>query len=403
MNFARKAMVHSVLSLGVLAVTATWAGVASTSEQALTSDAGLITISGIVTDSSGNPVGGNVVITVNGSMQQHTFSDYYTGLYSVSVKPGSYSLSASTQCLTFSPSIENLNNLTANATVNFVGSGNDAITNCEPSSSAGGTSGSLTLSGVVTSAGHPVPGALVTFSGSAQGFRYADETGAYSFLVNPGSYSIQVSEGCNSYSPSVVNLNNLKTSKTENFVGSGNCPPAPLSFCSQFDSAFNLASMGDVCVPNITTNNCPDRFDTWEFDIEDNTGFINGTDCRFGKFAPPVFTSLTAAQWGLEVNNFIVYLFGCPYVGAQIGPLSDGLVPSFLLAQGVHFTTADLLAMSDDLVAGIEQTLSSNGSPALSPAQLSALQAQLAYVAANVPGQIKSPNYTFSTCGDAGL
>ena len=161
--------------------------------------------------------------------------------------------------------------------------------------------------------------------------------------------------------------------------------------------------MGDVCVPNITTNNCPDRFDTWEFYIEDDTGFINGTDCRFGKFAPPVFTSLTAAQWGLELNNFIVYLFGCPYVGAQIGPLSDGLVPSFLLAQGVHFTTADLLAMSDDLVAGIEQTLSSNGSPALSAAQLSALQAQLAYLAANVPGQIKSPSYTFSTCGDGGL
>ncbi len=84
-------------------------------------------------------------------------------------------------------------------------------------------------------------------------------------------------------------------------------------------------------------------------------------------------------------------------------PLSDGLVPSFLLAQGVHFTSADLLAMSDDLVAGIEQTLSSNGSPPLSAAQLSALQAQLAYVAANVPGQITSSKYTFSTCGDAGL
>lgn len=402
MKSVKTRMGHSLLSLGALAVTAVSAISAqtATAAQPLVADAGLITISGIVTDSSGNPVGGNVVISLNGSMQEHTLSNYYTGFYSISVKPGSYSISASTQCLTFSPSVVNLNNLTANTTVDFVGSGNDQITNCEPASSAGGTSGSLTLSGVVTSAGHPVPGALVTFSGSAQGFRYADETGAYSFLVNPGSYSIQVSGGCESYSPNVVNLNNLTTSKTENFVGSGNCPPAPLSFCSQFDTDFQLSSLGDVCVPNITTNSCPDRFDTWEFNMELDTGFINGSDCRFGLFAPPLFTSLSAAQYGVQLNNFILYLFGCPYVGAQIGPLADGLVPSFLLAQGAHFTTADLAALNADFVAGVQQALSSNGSAPLTAAQLSALESELAYLAANVPGQVNSSKYTYSTCGN---
>src|SRR4029077_20365632 len=104
----------------------------------------------------------------------------------------------------------NLNNLTANATVNFVGSGNDSVTNCSPLASSGGTSGSITLSGHVTSAGHPVPGAQVLLHGSAQGFRYADMTGAYSFSINPGSYSLDVTQGCNSYSPNVANLNNLK-------------------------------------------------------------------------------------------------------------------------------------------------------------------------------------------------
>ena len=400
MNSGKKRLGSSLLSLGLLVVASGTAILASTATAAPppVSDAGLITISGVVTDSSGNPVGGNVVITINGTMQQRTLSNLYTGFYSVSVKPGSYSVSASTQCLTFTPSVTNLNNLTSNATVNFVGSGNDEITNCEPASSGGGTSGSLTLSGVVTSAGHPVPGALVTLNGSSQGFRYADETGAYSFLVNPGSYSLSVSGGCGSFSPGVVNINNLKTSKTENFTGSGNCPPAPLSFCSQFDADFQLASLGDVCVPNITTNNCVDRFDTWEFNIENDTGFVNGNDCRFGLFAPPLFSSLTAAQYIVELNDFILYLFGCPYVGSQIGALSDGLVPSFLLAQGVHFTTADLQALSDDLVAAIEQTLSDNGSAPLTAAQLSALQAQLAYVASNVPGQVKSSKYTFSTC-----
>ena len=408
MNFEKRYLRHSLLCFGALATSTLSAcggkiaGEASTADQPLTSDAGLITISGIVTDSSGNPVGGEVVITVNGSMQERVYANLYTGLYSISLKPGSYSVSASTQCLTFSPGVVNLNKQTTNATVNFIGSGNDLIANCEPASSSGGTTGSLTLSGHVTSAGHPVPGAKVTFSGSAQGFRYADETGAYSFLVNPGSYSINVSGGCNSYSPNVVNLNNLTKSQTENFVGSGNCPPAPLALCPLFDTDFQLSSYGDVCVSNITTNNCVDRFNTWEFNMENDTGFLNGTDCRFGQFAPPLFNSVTAGQTIVQLNNFILYLLGCPYVGTQIGPLSDGLVPSFLLADGYHFTTADLQALSDDLVAGIQQTLSDNGSAALTSAQLSAIQSQLAYLQTTVPGQIKSSSYTFSTCGDAG-
>jgi hypothetical protein len=394
--------------LGILVVAALWAcggkiaGESSSTAQRLSGDAGLVTISGIVTDSSGNAVGAEVVITVNGTMHLRALSNALTGNYSLSVKPGSYSVSASTQCLTFSPGVVNLNNLNANATVNFVGSGNDLIANCEPASSSGGTSGSLTLSGHVTSAGHPVPGAKITVNGSSQGFRYADETGAYSFLVNPGSYSVSVSGGCGSYSPNVVNLNNLKASTTEDFVGSGNCPPAPLALCSLLDTDFQLASFGDVCLASITTNSCLDRFNVWEFNVENDTGFVNSTDCRFGQFAPPLFNSQTGGQYIVQLNNFILYFLGCPYVGAQIGPLNDGLVPAFLLAQGVHFTTADLQGLSDDFVAGISQSLSDNGSPPLSSAQLSAIQSQLAYLATLVPGQTKSSKLSFSTCGDAG-
>ena len=375
----------------------------TTSQAVSGSDAGLLTISGVITDSTGNSVGTEVLVSLNGSAQKVAFSNPFTGAYSFTVKPGSYSITPSTQCLTFTPDVVNLNNLTANATVNFVGSGNDPITNCSPLASSGGTSGSVTLSGHVTSAGHPVPGAQIKLNGSSQGFRYADMTGAYSFSVNPGSYSLNVTQGCNSYSPNVVNLNNLNASKTQDFVGSGNCPPAPLMMCPFFDAAFQLSSLGDVCSPIITTNSCLDRFFTWQGNMINNLGFVNGTDCRFGKFAPPLFNDLNAAQTLAQLSNFILYFFGCPFVGSQIGPLVDGLVPAFLLAQGFHFTTADLEALSEDFIASINQTLSDNGSPALTSAQLSAIQAQLDYLEANVPGQVNSSTLSFSTCAaDAG-
>jgi hypothetical protein len=374
-------------------------GTGAIAQQAVTgSDAGLLTISGHVTDSSGNAVGTEVLISLTGSAQTHTFSNAATGAYSLSVKPGSYSITASTQCPTFNPGVVNLNNLTANTTVDFLGSGNDVITNCEALASVGGTSGTLTLSGHVTSAGHPVPGAKIVLSGSSQGFRYSDESGAYSFMVNPGSYSLNTSGACNSFAPSVVNLNNLKTSKTEEFLGSGNCPPAPLSLCPLFDTDFQLASLGDVCAANITTNSCADRLFTWQFNMLIDLPAFNGTDCRFGKFGPPLLSSLDVSQTIGQLSNFILYFMGCPYVGTQIGPLVDGLVPQVLLSRGVHFTTADLQALSDDYVAAIKQTLSDNGSPPLTSAQLSAIQAQLAFLASKVPGTVNSSTLTFSTC-----
>jgi hypothetical protein len=376
--------------------------VGSTRQAITGSDAGLITISGTVLDSSGNAVQAPVTMTLSGSTRHVAFADPFTGKYSFSVAPGSYSLIASTQCLSFDPGVVNLNNLTASTTVNFTGSGNDVVTNCEPPSSSGGTSGTLTISGVVTAAGHPVPGAKVSLNGSSQGFRYADENGAYSFLVNPGSYSVSVAQGCSSYSPSVDNLNNLRTNATANFQGSGNCPPAPLALCTLFDNAYQVSSFGDVCLPNVTTNDCVDRFPLWDVNIINAFSPVSGTDCRFGQWVPPLFNDLTATQTLIQLQNFILYFLGCPYVGTQIGPLNDGLVPTTLLNQGFKFTTADLQALSDDFVAALNGALEAAGAPDLTAAQVSAVQAQLAYLATTVPGQVKGSTFTFSTCGDAG-
>lgn len=361
-----------------------------------------ITISGTVLDSSGNPISPPVTIALNGSAQKQTLSDPSTGAYSFTVAPGSYSLSASTQCLVFAPGVSNLNNLVANTTVNFVGSGNDLLANCEPATSSGATSGTLTIHGVVTSAGHPVAGAKVTLNGSTQGFRFSDETGAYSFSVNKGSYSVNVTEACKTYAPAITNLNGITTSQTANFTGSGNCPPAPLNLCPTFDTDFSLASFGDVCVPAVTTNACIDRLFVWDSAFLFGFPAITGADCRFGQWSNGLFTLPEINEYLEQLEFFIVYLAGCPYVGTQAGPLTDALVPQPLVAQGFKFTTADVQALSDDFVLGVEQTLAANGTP-LTSAQLTALRAQLAYLQTTVPKVVSSSTLTYSTCAaDAG-
>lgn len=362
--------------------------------------AGSITISGTIADSSGNPIEPQVAVTLTGSAQKQTFTDPATGAYSFTVAPGSYSISASLECLAFAPNVVNLNNITTNQNVNFTGSGDNIITNCEPPSSSGGTSGSLTIHGSVTSAGQPVAGAKVTLNGSAQGFRYADETGAYTFSVNPGSYSVSASEGCNSYSPSPENLNNIKTSQTVNFTGSGNCPPAPLTLCPTLDSDFDLSALGDVCVANVTTNSCVDRLFVWDSAFEFSFPPLIETDCRFGQWAN-IFTITDLNDYLQQLEFFIVYAMGCPYVGTQVGPLTDGLVPADLVAGGFKFTTADVAALSQDFLSTVETVLSANGTP-LTSAQINALTAQMTYLQDNVPGVVNSSSLTYSTCADGG-
>jgi hypothetical protein len=404
-RFARSLLcICAVLSLGIAACGGKVSDVELTgsTHEALSSDAGLITISGAVTDASGNPsTNGDVIVTLTGSAQKMTTASPFTGQYSFSVAPGSYSVSAGNTCITFTPSVANLNNLKANATVNFVGSGSNQVTNCEALSGSGGTSGPLTLSGHLTSAGNPVVGAKVSLSGSTQGFRYADESGAYTFSVSNGSYTLSVAGACASYSPSVANLNNIKTSKTQDFTGSGNCPPAPLTLCPTFDSDFQLSALGDVCVPNLTTNNCIDRIG-YAFSIIASDPAITLTDCRFGQFASLLGTDPAFTETIVQLENFILYFLGCPYVGTEVGTLTDGLIPAVLTAEGFHFTTADVQALSDDLVLGFETALASIGAPALTSAQISSIESALTFLQSNTPGLVHSSTFTFSTCGDAG-
>jgi hypothetical protein len=360
---------------------------------AATSDAGArVTLSGTVMDPTGIPLQG-VTVTLTGGAQGDVVTDF-TGTYTFSVKPGSYSLGVGGVCASFEPSVDNLNNVTTNKLVDFVGSGGQ----CPPAPSSGGTSGSITISGQVTAAGKPVPGAKVTLSGGTDGFRTADETGAYSFSVNPGSYSLSTSGGCASFTPGVTNLNHITKSTTENFAGTGSCPPPPLMLCPTFDTLFG-ESEAPACA-TITTDACSDRIFSWVSDVVFDFAIAASSDCRFGQWVPPLFPVDASTDYLNELEPFTLQLFGCAFQGMLIGPIADGLVPPFFL--GHTFTTADLNALSSLYVGAIQQSLSDSGLPPLTSAQLSAINSQLAYAQSKVPDTVSSTKFTFSTCGDAG-
>jgi hypothetical protein len=365
-----------------------------------------VTISGTVADSQVAQAG--VTITLSGSAQGKVITDF-SGAFSFTVASGgSYSLTAAgtpnffqppfTSCLSFSPSIVNLNNLTTNTVVNILGAGTDVVTNCAPAEIMGATSGAFTISGVVSSGGLPVPGALVALNGSTQATRVTDETGGYSFAVNRGSYSLKVTGACGSFSPDVVNLNNVAGNKTQNFQGS-TCPPPPLALCPLFDADFSLSEPASCA--NVSTPGCAfDRVITWAGTIPNDFLNINDVDCRFGQWDnPPIvndFTDVTIIQWDTALNTFTLQLLGCALQGNLVGPLGYPLIPPVLAS--LPFTTADLAALADEYVQGINQTLSDNGSPPLTAAQLAAVNAQLASAASRVQGVTSSSKLTYSTC-----
>jgi hypothetical protein len=409
----RRALLLSLAAATMMACGGTAGDGAESSEStrttaaALSTDAGaLITISGTVADSMFPQAG--ITITLSGSAQGQVVTDF-SGTYSFSVKPGgSYSLTARgtsnffqppfQSCLTITPDVVNLNNQKTSTVVNFLGTGTNFITNCAPAEVMGATTGSFTLSGVVTSGGAPVPGVLVSLSGGAQAIRVTDETGAYSFAVNAGSYSVNPSGPCSSFSPSVGNLNNLKANTVQNFTGAS-CPPAPLTLCPEFDTDFGLTEPAS-CNVSSSEACAGDRLNTWANTIQDDWFTINTDDCRFGTWNDPPIVNLFEVI-GLEqdidfINLYALQLFGCGLAGNITGPLGFPFILTDL--QSLKFTTADLAALSDEYVEAIEQSLSDNGSPALTPAQITAIQAQLASAASRVKGITQSSQLSFSTC-----
>jgi hypothetical protein len=384
---------------------------------ALSADAGTLTISGTVTDPQTGPQAG-ITITLSGSAQAQIVTDF-SGSFSFNVNPGgSYSLTAAGSdnffqppfhsCLTVTPSIVNLNNLTASTNIAFTGSGTDAILNCSPAAANGAASGTLTIQGRVTSGGQPVAGARVLLNGTTQGYRTTDETGAYSFAVNPGSYSVNASGTCGAFSPSVTNLNNLRANATANFQGTS-CPPAPLTFCPALDALVGISEPSS-CNTVSSVACTEDRVFTWAgeipFDFQEvESDVLAANDCRFGKWQQaPIVNDFTFVgvleQQGNNLTLFTLQLFGCALAGNLTGPLNlqGSLIPPDLIRAGLKFTTADISALEDEYMASIPQALADFGLPPLSAAQMTAIRAQLDYAASKTPGVIASSKLSYSTC-----
>ena len=83
--------------------------------------------------------------------------------------------------------------------------------------------GNIVISGRVTnSSGGGLSNVTVTLAGAASTSQQTSATGAYSFGgLASGSYSVRPTRTSCAFSPNVVNLNNLNSSVTRNFVGSG--------------------------------------------------------------------------------------------------------------------------------------------------------------------------------------
>ena len=89
-----------------------------------------------------------------------------------------------------------------------------------------GAPGSIAISGHIrTSGGLPIVGTTVVLAGSKSTSVQSDAAGAYQFIgLQAGSYSVRATSSLCQFTPDVVNLNNLATSTTQDFVGSGpNC------------------------------------------------------------------------------------------------------------------------------------------------------------------------------------
>jgi hypothetical protein len=226
--------------------------------------------------------------------------------------------------------------------------------------------------------------------------------------VNPGSYSVNASGACGSFTPGSANLNNIKASATQNFQGTS-CPPAPLTLCPTLD-ALSGESEPATCNTTSSVACAADRIDLWAgfiaFEFQQSTSDVFVVnDCRFGKWqAPPIVQDLTFVgvfeQQGNSLGLFALQLFGCALANNLVGPLNlqGSLIPPDLVRAGLTFTTADLSALEDEYMSAITLGLSDLGAPPLTAAETTAVRAQLDFAARATPGVVSSSKLTYNTC-----
>jgi hypothetical protein len=181
--------------------------------------------------------------------------------------------------------------------------------------------------------------------------------------------------------------------------------PAPLQMCLMLDGDWGIlppdGGEPSGCATQTGTT-CPDRVSAWgnNFMLDYLTGALN-TDCRISSgFLGWSMNDLN--QYQADVTDFALSLFGCPLSGLEAGPYAFSLIPQQLASH--QWTSADLKLLSDLYVAAVQVAITSDqGLPDLTTQQYADINAQLAYLASQVPGVLQSSAYSFNMCpADAG-
>jgi hypothetical protein len=199
--------------------------------------AGRLTISGEINDATGLPLAG---VEVN--LQGFAFAKQTTdaaGKYAFThLTPGSYDVHPEFPQCHFLPHDADFDALTDNAVQLFSGSGPGC--GGTPTVNGGATNGPLILSGHLRdSSGAPIVGGRVDLSGADQGIRFTDLTGAYSFHVNPGFYSLAASGAC-SFTPASA-AKNVTSDTTQDFTASNSgCVTATQTSVNATGSVYNV-------------------------------------------------------------------------------------------------------------------------------------------------------------------
>lgn len=230
-----------------------------------------------------------------------------------------------------------------------------------------------------------------------------------------------------------TSTNDVRTDTSVSDASEASTPLAPLALCPTLDTDWQFAIL--VNGGTYPGSSYDDRTTTWATDIVGNVNFFSKlADCRIDGminantgFPQDAAANTAEAAYANQMVAWVLQFMGCGL--ADAGPLSfAGLIPAG--AQGHTFTIADLNVISELFVNEVISKASaawaesaqcdpnsgtcavdSVGLPVYTPkspepltqAQIDAITAQLAALAAAYPGVNSSTTHlTYTTCVEAG-
>jgi hypothetical protein len=160
----------------------------------------------------------------------------------------------------------------------------------------------ITISGRVTKNGTGVAGVPIRLNGTSQATTATNSTGNYSFPgLSTGSYSVQPDKpGC-TFSPTVANLNNLTSNRTQNFTATGTLcvTPGPARALVLIDSRLyaQLASNVDLYKAQVEARR---RF---QIDLRKNQQFDGWTPAAVKSYIASARSANPAIEGVLFIGN----------------------------------------------------------------------------------------------------